>query len=204
MGFVYILTNDAMPGCIKIGRTNDLKRRVQEMDNTSVPLPFKLYFAIETDNDSSIEKNMFAAFEKFRVRTNREFFALNPESAVSALRISGCKEITEMTDEMIDIDGNMIKEKDVFAKRREKFSFDKVGISTGTVLSFTRDNNKTCTVVDNKNVEYEGTRYSLSGLGKQLMNELGYDWDTVCGPDFFEYNGKSLSQIRNEFEMGEE
>lgn len=202
MGFVYILTNDAMPDCIKIGRTDDLKRRVQEMDNTSVPLPFKLHFAIDTENGELIEKNMHDAFKNFRIRDNREFFAIDPERAVSALKISGCKEITEISNEMIDKDGQIVKE--TTPLRRENFAFDKVGIETGTELSFTRDAAKKCKVVDNRNVEYQGVQYSLSALAQKLLNEIGYNWSRAWGPNFFEYKGKTLVQIRDEFEMGEE
>ena len=37
---VYILTNQSMPDTIKVGITDNLDRRVRELDNTSTPLPF--------------------------------------------------------------------------------------------------------------------------------------------------------------------
>jgi hypothetical protein len=39
---VYLLSNDSIPGWVKIGRTNAIDRRLKELYNTSVPLPFKL------------------------------------------------------------------------------------------------------------------------------------------------------------------
>ncbi len=40
---VYILINEAMPGLIKIGRTNtDLATRIKALYQTGVPLPFEL------------------------------------------------------------------------------------------------------------------------------------------------------------------
>lgn len=42
---IYVLTNDAMPGLIKIGRTSgeSVERRVAELSRaTGVPLPFKV------------------------------------------------------------------------------------------------------------------------------------------------------------------
>lgn len=46
-GIVYILTNAAMPGYIKIGLTqqNDVALRVKQLDNTSLPLPFECYYS---------------------------------------------------------------------------------------------------------------------------------------------------------------
>lgn len=40
---IYILTNSAMDGYIKIGRTTNLLRRIPELDNTSVPIPFECF-----------------------------------------------------------------------------------------------------------------------------------------------------------------
>lgn len=41
MPIVYILTNQSMPETIKIGITDNLERRIKELDNTSVALPFE-------------------------------------------------------------------------------------------------------------------------------------------------------------------
>ena len=35
MPIVYILTNESMPDTIKIGITDNLERRIKELDNTS-------------------------------------------------------------------------------------------------------------------------------------------------------------------------
>jgi hypothetical protein len=41
---VYILTNEAMPGLIKIGCTNvELASRIKQLYTTGVPLPFELF-----------------------------------------------------------------------------------------------------------------------------------------------------------------
>ena len=49
-------------------------------------------------------------------------------------------------------------------------------------------------------VEYENNQYSLSGLADKLLRELGYDWKSVQGSNFFEYNGKTLYQIKKDLE----
>ena len=37
---VYVLTNPAMPGFVKIGYTTDIQARLKQLHNTSVPVPF--------------------------------------------------------------------------------------------------------------------------------------------------------------------
>ena len=37
---VYVLINEAMQGYVKMGRTNDIDRRLSDLDWTNIPLPF--------------------------------------------------------------------------------------------------------------------------------------------------------------------
>ncbi len=39
MSIIYVLTNPAFEGYVKIGKTKDLKQRLRSLDNTSMPLP---------------------------------------------------------------------------------------------------------------------------------------------------------------------
>jgi hypothetical protein len=40
-GIVYVLTNEAMPGLVKIGYTTDLKERIKKLSQPSgIPAPF--------------------------------------------------------------------------------------------------------------------------------------------------------------------
>lgn len=42
--YVYVLTNPAMPEYVKVGRTNNIERRIKDLSkDTSVPLPFECY-----------------------------------------------------------------------------------------------------------------------------------------------------------------
>lgn len=51
---VYVLTNSAMPGLVKIGKTtrNDLSSRMSELFSTGVPVPFDCVYACEVDDCS--------------------------------------------------------------------------------------------------------------------------------------------------------
>ena len=203
MGKVYILTNDAMPGIIKIGITEmeTIEDRIKSLDNTSVPKPFRFHYAIETEKHKEIENLMHNAFSKFRIRNNREFFEMDPESAVSALKISGATEI-KLKNEMIDEKGSIIEEEAIQLKKI--FTFSQVNIPVGSEISFTRDENIKCKVISNREVEYEGESYSLSGLAKKLLGNMGYIWKSVQGPMYFKYNEKTLYELRNELESIDE
>jgi hypothetical protein len=196
MGKVYILTNDLMPGIIKIGITEgSVEDRIKSLDNTSLPLPFRFYYAIESERFKQIEAHMLNAFA--------DFFKLDPERAVAALGISGDPEI-KLGNAMIDDEGKVVAEAPEEQKSyRRRFSFVKVGVPVGAELRFTRDKAKVCKVVSETEVEYQGQRYSLSGLAAKLIGELGYEWKAIQGPRFFEYNDKTLSELRDEWTEGE-
>ena len=194
-GIVYVLTNDYMPGLVKIGYTaQSIKERLKELDKTGTPWPFRCHFAIETERYKEIEKLAHEAFAGYRVRENREFFEISPEKAVAALRISGAKEL-KLDDEAIDEDGNaIVNPKEV---RKKRFDFQKYGIPVGAELIFTRDNEKKCKVIGNGNVDYNGKEFSLSKLALMLLKEMGYNWKQVSGPAFFSYEGTILTDLKD-------
>lgn len=197
-GIVYVLTNDYMPGVVKIGYTaQNIKERLKELDKTGTPWPFRCHFAIETERYKEIEKLAHEAFAGNRVRENREFFEISPEKAVAALRISGAKEL-KLDDEAIDEDGNtIVNPKEV---RKKRFDFQKYGIPVGAELCFTRDNEKKCKVIGNGNVDYNGKEFSLSKLALMLLKEMGYNWKQVSGPAFFSYEGTILTDLKDQKE----
>ena len=47
-----------MPDTIKIAITDNLERRIRDRDNTSMPLPFECYYAVEVEDASKIEKKI--------------------------------------------------------------------------------------------------------------------------------------------------
>ena len=101
MPVVYILTNESMPDLVKIGITDNLERRIRELDNTSTPLPFECFYAVEVQNASAIEKKIHEGLDDKRIRHNREFFETTAEQAKSILEIAeimGGKNVTPKED----------------------------------------------------------------------------------------------------------
>ena len=73
-GTVYVLVNEAFDSYVKIGKTTNLEQRLKQLDNTSVPLPFRCVYAVEVPDMNTIERLAHSAFADHRVRNNREFF----------------------------------------------------------------------------------------------------------------------------------
>lgn len=79
MSYVYVVTNDAMPGCVKIGYTSKEPRlRIRELYTTSMPAPFKAERSFEFSTDSEgmqAEKFLHSFYKKSRLSGSREFFS---------------------------------------------------------------------------------------------------------------------------------
>jgi hypothetical protein len=56
-GIVYVLTNPAMPGLVKIGKTsqNEVSARISQLYTTGVPLPFDCEYAVKVADMTQTE-----------------------------------------------------------------------------------------------------------------------------------------------------
>lgn len=196
---VYVLTNEAMPGLVKVGRTvGDLAKRMRELYQSGVPLPFELFFACEVSNAAFVEKQLHEAFGDHRVSSRREFFRLAPERAKAALTLAMIKEV-KLGDEIFETPED--KADVEAAKRRTRFQFSMLGIAPGTELKLYRDPAIVCVTTDEKNkVMFKGEVTSLSDAALQAVTELGYEWDAASGPWEWSYDGKRLDELRREIE----
>ncbi|OUU24636.1 MAG: hypothetical protein CBB97_11365 [Candidatus Endolissoclinum sp. TMED37] len=201
MPVVYILTNQSMPDIIKVGITDNLNRRIKELDGTSVPLPFECYYAVEVDNASAIEKKIHQGLDDKRVRSNREFFYTSPEQAKSLLEIAevmGGKNVTPNEDIVETNEDKTALEKG--RSLRKSFNFNMINVEPGTILNFAKDTNITCEVYNDKQVKFRDNITSLTKAALTIVHEMGYDWQTIQGPRWWLLKGKTLSDIRNEYE----
>jgi len=194
---IYILINEAMPGYIKIGMTGNLEERIRSLDNTSTPLPFECYYAATVKNAREIEKLMHDIFLDHRVRSNREFFELAPDRAVSALKLAAIEEVTPKRD---FVETN--EDQTALNQAREKrsvFNFAMVGIPVGSELKYIYDENIKAKVVDNRSIELNGEITSLSSSAQKL---LGYQ-RSVQGTLYWTYQDEPLDARRKRIETGE-
>ena len=200
MAIVYILTNQSMPDTIKIGITDNLERRMREQDNTSTPLPFECYYAVEVQDAKVIEKKIHEGLDDSRIRQSREFFNTSPEQAKAILEIAevmGGKNVTP-TEDVVETPQDK-QALDNARKRRGRIDyFGILGIAKGTTLTFSKDENITCEVANDGKVIFRGKETSLSGSALLITNEMGYDWGQVQGAGYWCYQGRTLRDLVSE------
>ena len=122
---VYVLTNPAMPGIVKIGMTDraNVQHRMGELYSTGVPLPFDCVIAreIEGRKAGEIENALHAAFDPHRINRSREFFELEPEQVEVLLRVMPGKDVTPpATDQSPDVPADDVEASSAFKKKQSQ------------------------------------------------------------------------------------
>jgi hypothetical protein len=192
---VYLLTNPTMPDLVKIGRTTDLEARLRQLSTHSgVPVPFECFYACEVANSVKVEKALHDAFGDHRINSRREFFRLNPDRAVAILELVAMKDATltvEVAEDQAELDA-LHREQ----TRREQFRFSMVDIAPGAVLTFSKDELITATVVDDKRINFQGEITSTSAAATKLLHRIGWTLRAAQGPLYWVYEGETLAERR--------
>jgi hypothetical protein len=217
LGYVYILTNPSFRAdWVKIGKSSrPVDVRSKELDNTAVPLPFEIYATLRTRKYSEVEKQIHKQIDRLtdlRIRQNREFFNIAPSVALDIMRdIADLLDDAELT---IYIDGKPVvsknKEEDhKFEKEKKEkqrkapkppFKFHMIGLNVGDTVTFDPLNLSVRVASDDK-IEYDRRLYSLSAFTANFLpEEMQTASGAYQGPKYFSYQGKKLSDLRNEKE----
>ncbi|MBQ5591926.1 MAG: GIY-YIG nuclease family protein [Clostridia bacterium] len=217
-GVIYILTNPSFSDYVKIGYADDIDSRLRQLNRSEcIPFAFRVYATYEVNSRLSdlkihtiidkLNPNLRSIDNFNGQKRVREFYAMSPEDAYSILEaiaeIHGCADKLKLIPlSNADVDAEGVA-KEIVEERKSKaapFSFSMCNIPIGATLQFwrtaTQETNFTCTVVDNRRVEYQGKIYSLSSLAAKLSNVLY----PVHGPCYFKYNGEWLNDIRDRLE----
>ena len=213
-GVIYILTNPSFPDYVKIGYADDVEKRLQQLNRSEcTPFAFRIYATYEVDQRlddlklhrmiDQINPNLRSIDDVDGKKRVREFYAMTPETAYGIFEtiaeLGGRRnrlhlyEPTAEERESEDIAQDIAEQ---HIERMAPFTFSKCNIPIGATLTyFNRGNSNSgtqCVVVDDKTVEYQGRRLSLSALAKELT---GGKW-SVAGPRYFKYNGEWLNALR--------
>jgi hypothetical protein len=197
VSIVYILTNESMPGYIKIGRTEtSVEQRMRELDKTPVPLPFQCYYAAKVEDYVTLEKALHTAFGDHRVRSNREFFKLDPYRAKVIVELLAISEVTPGGDVFEDEESAKAVER--ASKVSGRFNFLENGIPIGSTLVYASDPSITCQVQDEQNVIFDGQVVSPSRAALMANASRGGKATAMQGPIWWLYNGETLASIRDQ------
>jgi hypothetical protein len=84
-GWVYIISNKAMPGLIKVGYSlKDPALRANELDNPGAPHPYAVEYEVLVYNPLEIEQRTHKELKDFREA--KEWFRCSLDDAVTAIR----------------------------------------------------------------------------------------------------------------------
>lgn len=199
VGIIYVLTNDAMPGMIKIGRTSGegVERRVAELSRaTGVPLPFKVAVARSVHDAHKVEKALHTAFGPDRVNPSREFFAIAEHRAVALINAFPGEDLTPQTERAVEREveaaepGTMAAVRTFQKKRRPPLNFEEMGVPLGSILVHVASG-ETVEVIEAKKVRLRGEIVSLT-KAQRIVSGAPY---AVQPGRYWLYNGTSISDL---------
>lgn len=213
-GVIYILTNPSFPQYVKIGYADDVESRLKQLNNSEcIPFAFRIYATYEVDERltdlrlhtliDQLNPNLRSIDTVAGKKRIREFYAMSPEQAYSILEtiaVLGSRKdrlkLWELSvDEQKDVElAGEIEEEHI--ERLSPFAFSKCNIPIGATITYVNrgksNSGLEATVVDDKNVKFQGKIYSLSALATELSGSK----HGVAGPRYFKYNGEWLNTIR--------
>lgn len=129
----------------------------------------------------------------------REFYNMTPEEAYKIFEaIAQINGLEENLVKYVATEEEEEEEKQARKVRLNAFTFSMCNIQPGEKVVFRNDPNIICTVVDDKHISYNDEVYSLSALAATLLGVK-----TIRGPQFFMYQGKILSDLRDELKQNE-
>lgn len=196
LAIVYVLTNPAMPGLVKIGRTytNGIEARISQLYTTGVPFPFQVEFACRVPNPEEVESALHLAFGPNRVNPRREFFEIDPAQAIAILKLlhveDATAEIQQQTDPIPSEDHTAAQQ---FLNRRPNFIFPEMGIPLGATIHFTNADIP-AEIIGPRKVRCQGEESSLTAATRRL---LGLDYN-VNPCRYWTYNGRNLNALYDE------
>jgi T5orf172 domain len=193
---VYVLSNPAMPGLVKIGRTDntDANSRIGQLYTTGVPVPFTIEYACKVENPDQVEKALHIAFAPQRINPKREFFQIDPAQAIAILRLLNTEDATEeVSGQSSGVDLESEQAAVAFKAKRPNMNFTEMGIPEGSVLHSV-ENDFAATVVGPKKVRFQDEEMSLTAATRIV---LGIEHSVQPSP-YWTFNGRSLLDIYND------
>ena len=84
LGWVYIFTNKAMPGLVKVGYTTKCpKERAQRLNHSGVPYPYVVEYAVQVEEPHSFEQQVHRNLAD--CRAGKEWFRCSVVHAATAI-----------------------------------------------------------------------------------------------------------------------
>ena len=99
-GYVYVLSNPAMPGLVKVGMTRgNPSLRAAQLSTTGVPENFVVEAVFCCPDCVWFEQYVHSALSEFRVSNGKEFFRISTEAIIDKMQGMHASLISEWLDE---------------------------------------------------------------------------------------------------------
>jgi hypothetical protein len=196
MSTVYVLTNPAMPGLVKIGRTlkDGARARLDQLYTVGVPVPFELAFACAVRNSAEVEHALHRVFAPYRVNPRRDFFKIDVDQVVSVLKLLNVVETTaDVADQPSSLTPPELAATRELRAKRPQLNFEEMRIPQGSELVF-MDGDAQAVVLDARTVEYNGEKTTLAAATRELL-DVDYD---VQVTRYWSFEGRPLYRIYEE------
>lgn len=153
-GYIYCLSNELMPGLLKIGMTmRTPEDRIKELYTTGVPTPFKIEFAKKVSDVVQKEKVLHLLLGKYTSRLpGREFFKTDTTTVRDFFALMDGEEWVSEEDKFLTEMG-MSPEKPKSPSKGRKKAIEVVGRTTSIHFESTSERIKTITSLHKKRVE---------------------------------------------------
>jgi hypothetical protein len=199
LSLVYVLSNPAMPGLVKIGITGQdagAAKRIGQLYTTGVPVPFDLEYACRVPNAVEVERALHIAFAPHRINPRREFFQIEPGQAIAILKLLHVEDATiELSNQASELDAQSVEAGEQLKRaRRPRMDFLEMGIPIGSTLLSSDDGMTSVVVVDARKVRLGDEELYLSAATQRV---LGVEYPIQPSPHWT-YQGRSLHDIYNE------
>ncbi|MBQ8462822.1 MAG: GIY-YIG nuclease family protein [Prevotella sp.] len=206
-GYVYVLKNQWMENLVKIGKTTNIKKRMDDLYNTSVPAAFRALYVskLPIDKMDDTERTLHLVFSDDRVNPKREFFQLGDEKIDKAIRILKLVETENVTDEVNGtVKTSLPPEEEkaweensemVRRARRPNIDFFLLGLNSGENLYWKDDNSVCVTICSARKVLYNGKECYLTAATKEVLGTTA----PIAPAPYWRYNGRLLADIYNDF-----
>ena len=197
-GIIYLLSNPAMPGILKIGKTTkeDVKLRMKELYSSGVPLPFECLYAAKVRDIDRVEKALHTAFSPDRVNPKREFFEIEATQAIAILKLLELENVSPLVEQEANvIDAIEVDAARVYAQKRPRMNFEEMGIPIGSELSF-NNSGEIAVVISDRIVQFRDEETSLTNATRKALGE-GYAYNVAPGP-YWSFNGRRLRDVYND------
>ena len=216
MGVIYILTNPSFPEYVKIGYADDINKRLTQLNRSEcIPFAFRVYAYYEVPKrltdiklHSMIDKlnpNLRSVEQFDGKERKREFYAMSAADSYSILETIA--EINDMKDRLHLVEASDSEiEKEIEAEEiRTKRSYtalpkldwliNKGVINIGDEVYVINHPSETATIIDAKNVKYDGIVMSLNAFGCKVTG-----WTAIQSYAMMKIVGgtKTLSELREE------